>query len=119
MEYNIPDKILLSYAKLVDTVDMYTGPFFEAGRYSNSETMQSIAWGGRIVEYGLLKIPFTLAYLGRTGDFSALLSWAPREILALSIPFGGFLQVFRPYENVTRRALRNSATKKSEYRKMK
>ena len=91
------DRFLLNYAKLVDDIDMYTGPFFEAKIFTTNETFHTAANLMRITEYSL-KIPFIMLYIGRTKDYSALHEWIPKEIFALNVPYGGLLQIFRRYE---------------------
>ncbi|MCF7866901.1 hypothetical protein K9L67_04710 [Candidatus Woesearchaeota archaeon] len=95
------DEFLIKYAKLIDDVDMYTGPFFEARHFTNSEAFHALANTARTIEYSL-KIPFIALYLGRTKDYMALAEFIPKEIFALNVPYGGLIQIFRRYEKVTK-----------------
>ncbi|MCF7872232.1 hypothetical protein K9L97_04320 [Candidatus Woesearchaeota archaeon] len=97
IELPLIDKFLINYATLIDNVDMYTGPFFEAKMFTESETFHQLATATRIAEY-TLKIPFILTYLARTKDLNSITEWIPKEIFAISVPYGGILQIFRRYE---------------------
>jgi len=100
-ELKLIDRFLIQYAKSIDNLDMYTGPFFEAARFGKSHVMQNIAFGARVFEYGIMKIPFMGLYVLRTKDFVSFLDWAHKEIFAVTVPGGGLLQIFRRYEKRT------------------
>lgn len=100
------DKFLLSYAKTIDNLDMYTGPFFEAKIFTDSEIFHTVANIARTVEYSL-KIPFIITYIARTKDYASLTEWVPKEIFAINFPYGGIIQLFRRYENRTKEYYKN------------
>ena len=97
------DKALLKYAHWIDNIDLCLGPARSTLAISGSELLESISWGIKVLDYGVMKAPFVAAYLARTRDYSALADWVPKELLAVSLPYGGFLEVMRRYEKVAKK----------------
>lgn len=92
------DKFLLKYSKTIDNIDMYLGPFADISRENKIPVLEDLSYVANAVEFGLLKIPFAVMYLARTKDFHALLNWVPRELFAVSVPYGSFIEILRNYE---------------------
>jgi len=92
------DLFLLKYSKFIDDTDMYLGPFADAAQLSASETAQSVGLIADLAHLFLLKGPFIALYLAHTRNFSALLNWIPRELMAFGLPYGGLIEVMRNYE---------------------
>lgn len=98
---DVIDDLLIGWARSIDNVDMYLGPFSEMMRFSSSSFLNEAATYFDVFQYAILKVPFVSLYLAKTRDFSALLDWVPQELFAISIPGGSFIQIMRTYERVT------------------
>lgn len=101
------DDLLIGWARWIDNIDMYTGPFSEMMRCTSSSLLNEVAYYFDVFQYAALKVPFASAYLMRTKNFSALLDWVPKELFAISFPFGNFVQVMRNYERITNEYYKN------------
>jgi len=99
--YNFKFKDRMIVAKKIDNLDMFLGPFTSALKLSGSEHLQSI---GLWLDVGELtfKAFFASIYVIDSRNYSALLEWIPREIIATLIPYGGLLDISRSYEKVVR-----------------
>jgi len=93
------DRVFVKCARFIDNIDMYLGPFADAAQLSNSEVMNQVGYAADVFQYFFLKIPFATAYLLRTKDINAVCDWIPREIFAVSIPYGGLVEILRNYES--------------------
>lgn len=96
------DKKLLYYARSIDRIDRILGPIESVLQFYGSPPMQVAGTILEIAELGLLKIPFIIKYLRQTKDYDALYSWLPREIFAISVPFGDFIDISKAYHNQAR-----------------
>ncbi len=97
------DKALLTYAHWIDNIDMYLGPARSTLSVSGSDLLEGIGFGIKVLDYGMMKGPFVAAYLARTKDFSALADWIPKELLAVSLPYGGLIEIMRRYEKMAKK----------------
>ncbi len=102
-QLKLADRVLLHYAHWIDNIDLCLGPARSTLSVSGSDLLESISWGIKILDYGVMKAPFVAAYLARTKDYSALADWVPKELLAVSLPYGGFLEIMRRYEKVAKK----------------
>lgn len=103
------EKLLVNYAKTLDTVDCFTGPFGALCRHTHDPTLSTLGLVVNMAELALLKIPFTALYLSRTGDVTSLFYWAPKELFAnLTVP-GGFLDVIPAYAMRTQYILQKNS----------
>ena len=91
----------MNVAKKIDNLDMVLGPFTSALKLSSSEHLQSIGWWLDVGELSF-KAVFASIYVLDSRNYSALLDWIPREIIATLIPYGGLLDVARSYERVVK-----------------
>ncbi|PIN81474.1 hypothetical protein COV13_01075 [Candidatus Woesearchaeota archaeon CG10_big_fil_rev_8_21_14_0_10_32_9] len=91
----------MSVAKKIDDIDMFLGPFTSALKLSGSEHLQSVGWWLDVGELSL-KTFFAGIYVIESRNYSSLLDWVPREIIATLIPYGGLLDISRSYERVVR-----------------
>lgn len=88
---------LVKQSKIVDWVDGFVGPLATMMYLSGSESLQSAATILNVAELCLLKIPFTLSYIAKTGDVHSLLYFAPKELFSNLTPYGGFLDIIPTY----------------------
>ena len=95
------DDLLVGWARKIDDIDMYLGPFSEMMRFSSSSFLNEAATYFDAFQYAVLKVPFISLYIAKTRDFSALLDWVPKEMFALSLPGGNFIHIMRNYERIT------------------
>lgn len=91
------DSRLLGFAKVIDSVDCVTGPLGSLCYYSGDEHLAFLGLAVNIAELALLKIPFMLTYVAKTGDLTSLLYWVPKEIFANVSKPGGFLDIVPTY----------------------
>lgn len=103
------DKAILKYAHWIDNLDMYLGPYRSAASLTGSETLEGLNWVSKAIDYAVLKGPFITLYLARTKDYAALMDWIPKEMVSLSVPYGGLIELLRNYE---RRAMKYYDKKK-------
>ena len=103
-QLNPDEQMLLRYATLVDVIDRFTavsGGFLQ----QMGPPYSVIGYAIEAVEIAALKTPFIATYLKKTGDYDALAHWVPKEIFALMVPFGDFIDMFSAYKNRTKNTL--------------
>lgn len=107
---------LLRYAKAVDIADRFTaisgGLMQQLGPPYNA-----IGYAIEAAEISLIKAPFIATYLRKTKDYDALAYWLPKEIFALMVPFGDFVDMFNSYRNRTRATLEKEYFEKEKNKK--
>ncbi len=91
----------IKFAKTIDNVDMFLGPFTSAMKLSGSESLEYFGWVIDLTELSA-KAFFGLIYAYESKNYSALLDWIPREIFAKSLPYGGLLNIPRSYERIVK-----------------
>lgn len=96
------DKKLLYHARTIDCIDRVIGPIESLLQLYGTPTLQVIGTALEILELGVLKAPFIYQYLKKTKDYDALYSWLPREIFAVCMPFGDFIDISKAYHNRAR-----------------
>lgn len=100
----------LKFARFIDNLDMYIGPFSSALKLSSSE---HLSYMGFVLDMGDLAIKgaFAIGYVIESRNFSALLEWVPREIFSSLMPYGGLVDIARSYERVVKEDFENKVNK--------
>lgn len=99
------DNFLLKYSRFIDDVDMFLGPASSLLNQYDDDFLLYTSSVIKCVDLGL-KAPFLALYVSKTKDFSSVPYLFLKEAFALSVPYGGFIEVFRNYERVAKKNLK-------------
>ena len=102
------DNFLLKYSRFIDNVDMYLGPVSSITRQTGEPFLEGVSAVTKTFDIGI-KVPFVVLYVARTKDFASVPYFATKEIFAATIPYGGFIEIFRTYERAVRKNVKKKA----------
>lgn len=95
------DNFLLEYSKFIDDADMFLGPLSSVLARYDDEFLSYSSTLVKCVDLGL-KAPFLALYVYRTKDISSIPYLVLKETFALTVPYGGFIEMSRNYEKITK-----------------
>ncbi len=99
------DDFLIKYSRFIDNVDMYLGPVSSLSKQVGEPLFDSISAVTKTLDIGV-KVPFVCIYVARTKDFSSIPYFTLKETFAATVPYGGFIEIFRTYEKITRKNIK-------------
>lgn len=96
------DSFILKYARAVDDIDMFLAPLSNLALWHEDQTIKNLGIATAVIDVGIIKTPFIILYILKTGDYKSAVEWLGWEALAHSIPYeGGLLSIRRNYEKNT------------------
>ena len=97
------DSFILKYARAVDDIDMFLAPLSTLALWHDNQNVKRLGIAAAVLDVGVIKTPFVMLYILRTGDYKSAVEWLGWEALAHAIPYeGGLLSIRRNYENSTK-----------------